>query len=177
MNAPTPTSVDWHSILHDDASLHYVLRKREWLGQGTYGVVYRVGDVAFKIGCIEEAEVERQAWVHMTFRRALPVLAFRQSVELPHAITRQVCPIHGPLGLDRESWNCHCSEPMDILVMPLAETADRKTYLRVRRMIDEIKDALAVEFEFSWDDAARNLLRFRGRVILADFGWDTVDGW
>jgi hypothetical protein len=32
MNAPTPTSVDWQSILHDDASLHYVLRKREWLG-------------------------------------------------------------------------------------------------------------------------------------------------
>jgi len=179
-SAPRPDwPAIWRAVLEDDAHLTRMLRKRSILGYGTYGVVYEVAGAAAKIGHIEEEEVKIQEWVGELFPgRALPVWAYRSNVRVPRVITRQICPIHGFSGLDEENWSCHCGETMDILVMPVAKPAPEAwDDPRVRRVVDEIALALAADCEFIWDAAPRNLLRHRNRIVLADFGWDMVDGW
>ena len=167
----------WSDTLEDPKLLARLLRKRAYLGNGAYGVVYRVAGAAMKIGYIDEGEVERQEWVHERFKRALPVWAYKKAVDLPKVVTRQACPVHGA-GMDEESFSCHCNEPMDIMVMPLAwPAAEAWKDPRVRQTIKKVQEALYDEFDFVWDAAARNLLRWNGRVCLADFGEEDVDYW
>jgi hypothetical protein len=167
----------WRGTLEDPKLLARLLRKRAYLGNGSYGVVYRVAGAAMKIGYIEEAEAERQAWVHERFKRALPVWAYKKCVDLPKVVTRDACPVHGA-GMDEESFSCHCNEPMDIMVMPLAwPAAEAWQDPRVRRTIKNVMAALYVEFDFLWDEAARNLLRWNGRVLMSDFGETDADYW
>lgn len=167
----------WRGVLEDPPLLARLLRKRVRLGRGSYGVVYRLAGAAVKIGCIAEAEAERQAWVHERFRRALPVWAYKPCIDLPKVVTREVCPIHGDEKLV-EYWSCHCGEPMDVLVMPLAWPADEAwSDPRVRETIETVKQALLDQFDFPWDDAPRNLLRYQRRILLADFGERSDNYW
>jgi hypothetical protein len=167
----------WRGILEDNHLLRRLLRKREYLGSGSYGVVYEIAGAAVKIGCVEEAEVERQEWVHERFRRALPVWAFKNAVDLPRRVTREACPAHGYVDMG-EDGNCHCGEAMAILVMPLAVPA-REAWKdkRVQATLKDISGALWLEFQFVWDGRPRNLLRWNGRIVMADFGDENVDYW
>lgn len=179
-SAPLPDwPAIWRAVLDDDAHLTRMLRKRSILGHGTYGVVYEVAGAAVKIGHIDEEEAKIQEWVGESFPgRALPVWAYRARVKMPCVITRQICPLHGFSELDEENWSCHCGEPMDILVMPVAKPAPEAwSDPRVRHLVDEITQALWTDCEFIWDAAPRNLLRYRNHIVLADFGWDDVEGW
>ncbi len=167
----------WRGVLEDPLLLARLLRKRVVLGRGSYGVVYRLAGAAVKIGCVDEAEAERQEWVHEHFRRALPVWAFREDVTLPRVVTREVCPIHGDGGL-AEHWSCHCGEPMGVLVMPLARPADEAwSDPRVWETVETVKQALLDQFDFPWDDALHNLLRYQRRIVLADFGERNDEYW
>ena len=80
--------------------------------------------------------------------------------------------------MDAKSFSCHCNEPMDILVMPLAWPAGEAWEdPRVRVTINFVKAALWDKLCFSWDDAPRNLLRYQSRIMLADFGDYDVEYW
>lgn len=165
----------WQEILADHKRLAGLLRKRRLVGYGAFGVVYRVGDAAIKIGCIGESEPAIQQWVHEHHQRALPVWAFCPDVSLPKTVRREVCPRHGfPSNLwTASSVNCHCGEPMPILVMPLAERADQHA-VDGEDFSESIFNAVVKKFGVCLDIHKGNFLEFNGRLILCDFG-DTND--
>lgn len=173
----------WEKIGPDDPeALKRVLRKREMIGYGGYGVVYKVGDAAVKIGYVTAEEADRQDYVHKNFRLALPVIRFLPSMRVPMTITRAVCPLHGVLGYDEDDgWSCHCGERMGVLVMPLAEPFDPQE--RAARREEIVNDTVFVmdlfqdEQGFVWDDRPSNIMKWRGRPVLIDFGEEEVDFW
>ncbi len=170
----------WRGILEDPKSLTRMLQKRAILGYGTYGVVHEIAGAAVKIGHIDKEEVKIQEWVAERFPgRALPIWAYAPRVSVPRVITRQICPIHGFSEMDEENFSCHCGELMDILVMPVAKPVPIKAWKdqRVRRVVDAISTALLTECDFYWDATPRNLLYYQNRIVLADFGWEDVEGW
>jgi hypothetical protein len=165
----------WQEILADHKRLAGLLRKRRLIGYGAFGVVYRVGDAAIKIGCIGENEPTIQQWVHEHHQRALPVWAFCPDVDLPTTVRREVCPHHGfPSNLwTASSVNCHCEEPMPVLVMPLAERADQRA-VDGEDFSESVFDTVVEKFGVCLDIHKGNFLEFNGRLILCDFG-DTND--
>jgi hypothetical protein len=166
----------WKNALVKPEVLATFLRGGRLISHGRYGAVYHVTGVAVKIGCIPEAESERQAWVHQQFKRALPVLAYATRVKLPDEIARRSCPIHGVLGDDEISWNCHCGGPMDLLVMPLAKPAPTLWFNRnVRGITREVTKALFERFQFFWEDKPGHVLQYQDRIVLADFGEGELD--
>ena len=173
---PAP-HVDWNTILNNPRTLAGLLRKRELLGYGAFGVVYDVSGAAVKIGCIGEREASIQQWVHEYYQRALPVWAFGSDIPLPKVVTREVCPRHGYLS---ELWSpasvmCHCNEPMSVLVMPIAERADQRGVDGNGDGIsDQIYQAVFEKFGVCLDVHKGNFLEFNGRLMVCDFG-DTND--
>ncbi len=167
----------WGNALQKPQVLAMLLKSRKMIGHGTYGVVYAVSGVAVKIGHVPPEEAERQNWVHTTLQAALPVIAHASQIELPEAVTRQACPIHG-LGFDEESWFCHCGEPMDMLVMPLARYAGEAFFTsETRRLIQRVQHGLCERFHFFWEEKPSHLLEYGGRIVLCDFGDEEVDSW
>ncbi len=166
----------WKIVLRKPDVLATHLRGARLLGHGLYGAVYRVSSVAVKIGYVPEEEAERQAWVHRQFNRALPVLAYASRVKLPDEVTRRSCPIHGILGDDEKAWNCHCGDLMDVLVMPLAKPAPTFWFNRdVRKITREVIKALFEHFQFFWEDKPSHVMKYQGRIVLADFGEEGVN--
>src|SRR5512140_699474 len=175
-----PTAPDWGRIwknaLRQPDVLAALLGSCRLIGHGKYGAVYRVSNVAVKIGCIAQAEAERQAWMHQQFNRALPVLAYASRVKLPAEITRRSCPVHGVLGDDEKDWNCHCGDPMAVLVMPLAKPAPAFWFHRdVREMSRKLTRALFEHFHFFWEDKPGHVMQYQGRIVLADFGEEELE--
>jgi hypothetical protein len=167
----------WGSALQKPQVLAMLLRSRRMIGHGTYGAVYAVSAVAVKVGYVPPQEAERQNWVYSTLQAALPVIAYASQIELPEAVTRQACPIHG-LGYDEESWFCHCSEPMDVLVMPQAKYNGEAFFTpEVRRLIQQVQRDLCERFNFFWEEKPSHLLKYDGRILLCDFGEEEVDEW
>jgi hypothetical protein len=187
VNMPTaalpkpPMQPDWEKIwgnaLEKPEILTMLLKSRKLVGHGTYGAVFNVSGVAVKIGYVPPEEAERQDWVQRNLGFALPVIAYAPQLHLPEAVTKQACPIHG-MDYDEESWNCHCGEPMDILVMPLAKYAGMKFFdARVRTLVSRTQNALCERFHFFWEEKPSHLLEYDGRLVLADFGEEDVDWW
>jgi hypothetical protein len=167
----------WVSALQKPHVLSSLLRSRRLIGYGSFGAVYNVSGVAVKIGCVPPEEAERQDWVQKSFHCALPVLAYGPQIKLPEAIARRSCPIHG-LGCDPDSWYCHCGEPMDILVMPLARYGGEAWFDRkIQGTISQVQNALFERFHFFWEEKPSHLMIYDGRVVLADFGEEEVDRW
>ena len=161
----------WKNALGKPEVLAPLLLGGRLIGHGRFGAVYHVSGVAVKIGCIPEAEAERQAWVHQQFKRALPVLAYASRIKLPDEITRRSCPIHGVLGDNEKSWNCHCGGLMDVLVMPLAKPVPTLWFNRnVRGITRGVIKALFERFQFFWEDKPGHVLQYQDRIVLADFG-------
>jgi hypothetical protein len=172
LSIPAPP-LDWNTILNNPSALGRLLRKREVLGCGAFGVVYEVQGAAVKIGCVDGNEPIVQQWVHETLGLALPVWASQQEVILPRVVTREVCPRHGyPSDLwTPTSVNCHCFESLAALVMPVAESPD---LLGVTDHGDDIFETVynAVQDKFGvcLDIHQRNMLSFEGRLLVCDFG-------
>jgi len=176
LSIPAPR-VDWNAVLNDPRTLAGLLRKREVLGYGAFGVVFEVSGAAVKIGCIGEREAVIQQWVHKHHRRALPVWAFGSDIFLPKVVTREVCPRHGYLS---ELWlpssvMCHCNGPMSVLVMPIAERANQRGVDGDGdRIGNQIYQAVVEKFGVCLDVHKGNFLEFNGRLMVCDFG-DTND--
>ncbi len=164
---------DWQSIITSPELFARLLRKRQLISYGAFGAVYEVNGSAIKIGCIGESEPTIQQWVYETYRRALPVWAFGLDIPLPKVVTREVCPIHGYLA---ELWlpssvMCHCTEPMSVLVMPVAERVDQRKIDGEGDMIgDQIYPAVVEKFGVCLDIHKGNFLEYKGRLVLCDFG-------
>lgn len=173
------TPGEWQSIFQNPVRLRSLLRKRKYLGNGTYGCVYAVAGYAVKIGCVDQTERDIQAWVHEKYGRALPVIAYCDNLNIPLVVTREICPVHGYPGFSLgDGWGCHCGESMSALVMPLAEDgfpAWKSPF--VRRMYEKIADAVEQEFGFSIDIRKWNLLKWNGKIVVCDFGDPQVDWW
>ena len=176
LSIPAPR-VDWNAVLNDPRTLAGLLRKREVLGYGAFGVVFEVSGAAVKIGCIGEREASIQQWVHEHYQRALPVWAFGSDIFLPKVVTREVCPRHGYLS---ELWlpssvMCHCNGPMSVLVMPIAERANQRGVDGDGdRIGNQIYQAVVEKFGVCLDVHKGNFLEFNGRLMVCDFG-DTND--
>jgi hypothetical protein len=172
LSIPAP-SLDWNAMLNNPSALARLLRKREVLGFGAFGVVYEVEGAAIKIGCVDGNEPIVQQWVYETLGLALPVWASQQEVILPRVVTREACPRHGyPSDLwTPTSVNCHCDESLAALVMPVAESPD---LLDVADHGDDIFEAVynAVQNKFGicLDVHQRNMLSLDGRLLVCDFG-------
>jgi len=170
-----PAHDHWQDILSASSNFAKLLRKRRLIGYGAFGVVYKVGGAAIKIGCIGESEPTIQQWVYEQHQRALPVWAFGLDIPLPKTVTREVCPIHGYLSnlWSRSSVMCHCNEPMSVLVMPVADRADHGDGEN-QKISDQIYEAVFEKFGISLDVHKGNFLNFNGRLMVCDFG-DTND--
>jgi hypothetical protein len=172
LSIPAPP-LDWNAILNNPSALARLLRKREVLGFGAFGVVYEVEGAAVKIGCVDGNEPIIQQWVHETLGLALPVWAGQQEVILPRVVTREVCPRHGyPSDLwTPTSVNCHCGESLAALVMPVAVSPD---LLDVADHGDDIFEtvynAVHDKFGVCLDVHQRNMLSLEGRLLVCDFG-------
>ncbi len=168
----------WSNALKKPDVLAMLLRGRQLIGHGAYAVIYRLSGMAVKIGSIPAEEVERQVWVHRYFNRALPVLAYASQVKLPAEVAREACPIHGCTGDDEKAWSCHCRDPMDVMVMPLAKPAPVSWFEReVRGMAREVSKALFEQFHFFWEDKPSHVMKHHGRYVLVDFGEEEMAGW
>jgi hypothetical protein len=167
----------WGNALQKPQVLAMLLRSRRMIGHGTYGAVYAVSGVAVKIGYVPPEEAERQNWVYSTLQAALPVIAYASQIVLPENVTRQACPVHG-LGYDEESWFCHCGEPKDVLVMPLAKYGGEAFFdSATRRLVQKVQNGLCERYHFFWEEKPSHLLKYDGRIILCDFGEEEVDWW
>jgi len=172
LSIPTP-SVDWNSTLNDPRTLASLLRKRNLLGYGAFGVVYEVAGIAVKIGCVDENEPIIQQWVYETHALALPVWAHKLDAILPRVVTREVCPRHGyPSDLwTPTSVNCHCGEALATLVMPIAETPDMLEVVDDDDSIFQtVYDVVYNKFGVSLDLHSRNMISLQGRLLVCDFG-------
>ena len=166
----------WSNVIKKPDVLATLLRGRQLIGHGAYGAIYHVSGMAVKIGYVPAEEAERQAWVHQHFNRALPVLAYASQVKLPDEVTHWSCPIHGGTGDDEKVWSCHCGDPMDVLVMPLAKPAPTFWFNQdVRKIARQVINALFEHFQFFWEDKPSHVLKYQGRIVLADFGEEEVD--
>ncbi len=166
--APTQ---DWQSIIDHPDELASLLRKRQLIAYGAFGVVYEVAGAAIKIGCIGESEPIIQQWVYEQYERALPVWAFRSDIPLPKVVTREVCPQHGFLSKlwTRSSVMCHCGEPLSALVMPVADLADQHN-VDAEGISEKIYNAVFDKFELCLDIHRGNFLEFNGKLMVCDFG-------
>lgn len=167
----TPNRNDWQTVISDPKAFAKLLRKRKLIAFGVYGAVYDVDGAAIKIGCIGESEPAIQQWVYKYYQRALPVWAFSQAITLPKAVTHEVCPRHGYLS---ELWTsssvvCHCSEPMSVLVMPVANRADQSAD-RDESIGNQIYEAVFKKFGICLDLHKNNYVEFKGKLMLCDFG-------
>lgn len=55
LSIPAPP-LDWNAMLNNPSAFARLLRKREVLGFGAFGVVYEVEGAAVKIGCVDGNE-------------------------------------------------------------------------------------------------------------------------
>jgi hypothetical protein len=160
-------------MLNNPSALARLLRKREVLGYGAFGVIYEAQGAAIKIGCVDGNEPIVQQWVHETIGLALPVWASQQEVILPRVVTREVCPRHGyPSDLwTPTSVNCHCGESLAALVMPVAQSPDLLDVAdHGDELFETVYNAVHDKFGVCLDIHQRNMLSLEGRLLVCDFG-------
>ena len=168
-----PARRDWPEVITDPAQFAKLLRQRKLVSYGGFGVVYEVDGAAIKIGCIAEDEAQVQQWAYETYESALPVWAYSHDVELPKAVTSEVCPHHGYLAnrWDRDSVECHCGDRLGVLVMPLGQDAyPEHSQDEGVELGERISQALEEKFGVGFDERLCNHLSFCGRLMLCDFG-------
>jgi hypothetical protein len=170
---------NWDEIIRNPQLLASVLRKRKLINFGSFGVIYQLGDVALKIGCVHDLEAEIQAYLSER-GLALPVLAACEQTLPPRVVRREVCPVH---GLSRDLWEkegvlCHCDDTLGILVMPLAEAADQDRVASEGAAIDEQVDVLVWDkFGLYSERSPANFVEYQGRLLACDFGIPDFDYW
>jgi hypothetical protein len=175
---------DTLSQLIDPTTRNALLSLRGVIGYGGFGTVYKIGDLAVKIGFISPEEAERQH-IAANMGMGLPVLYYEHQAELPDAITRECCPIHkyryiedphyyALMGDDSSNdyETCHCDDLVDMLVMPLAEEYEgdiRELFIndQFNRVLTEIDEICC---GWSWDERPANVMSYNGRPVLIDFG-------
>ncbi len=128
--------------------------------------------VAAKIGQIEPAEVEAQR--HFANRDlALPVFDYQEQVELPPAVGREACPVHG-LRVDilpEEGYACTCKLPQAVLLMPAADDdLDGVDQAELTAFLSDFVQRCEQELGLQWDSRALNVARYQGRLVALDFG-------
>ncbi|MBI1793433.1 MAG: hypothetical protein HYR70_04495 [Chloroflexi bacterium] len=168
---PAPTR-SWRNVLKNEKALANLLRGRRMVNYGAFGVVYRVENVAVKIGRIGSKEAEIQQWVCDEFGLALPVWASAQEVFVPRVVSREVCPKHGfprELWASSDSVNCHCGKSMGVLVMPIAQPAN-VSYDSLPPFVRKIENAVYEAFRVSIDLRPANFLKYKCRIVMCDFG-------
>jgi hypothetical protein len=171
--------MNWNEILRNPQLLASVLRKRRLINFGSFGVIYQVGDVVLKIGCVYEREAQIQSYLSER-GLALPVLAACKQTLPPRVVRREVCPVH---GLSRAMWNregviCHCDDTLGILVMPLAEAADQDRVESEGAAINEQVDVLVLDkFGLYTERSPANFVEYQGKLLACDFGIPDFDYW
>jgi PRTRC genetic system protein C len=144
---------------------------RSVLGGGGYAVVYRINDFALKVGRIEPDEVEAQRHF-ATQGLALPVLSYQPELDLPEAVSRELCPRHGLrqeiLPLDQP---CSCDEAQAALLMPVAD-CDLAGVApdEIRAFIAGFARACETQLGRFWDTRPSNVACYQGRLVALDFG-------
>lgn len=150
------------------------------LAYGAFAAVFRVGEItAAKIGAITAAEAEDQRWA-AELGWALPVLDYREGVNLPPDVTREVCAVHGPRAdiLPPDDYRCACEgKSLDVLLMPLAQAIAREEAesAEAKAFQEMVADQLAQQRGRALDCRPGNLMRWRGRLVVVDFGQE--DEW
>jgi hypothetical protein len=128
--------------------------------------------VVAKVGQIEPSEVEAQR--HFAGQGlALPVFDYQQQVELPPAVGREVCPVHG-LRVDilpEEGYTCTCGTPQAVLLMPAADDdLDGVDQAELAAFLSDFAQRCEQEVGLRWDSRALNVARYQGRLVALDFG-------
>jgi PRTRC genetic system protein C len=145
-------------------------RDRTILGMGGYAVVYGFNDAALKVGRIAPQEADYQR--HFAAQGlALPVLAYTPDLDLPAAISREICPVHGVRQeiLPPNHAPCSCDTPQAALLMPVTDADARIEPDDLRAfMMGFSRDA--EQAGLFWDVRPANVARYRGRLVAIDFG-------
>jgi hypothetical protein len=147
-------------------------KRRKALDGGGYAMVYEIAPgVVAKVGEIKPNE----AWMQQYYagkKRALPVFDYQPEVELPTAVSKECCPVH---GLRREilpdhGYACTCGKPQAVLLMPKAELPEDLKSEAVRAFMMGFAQECDREFDFYWDSRPKNVARYEGQWVALDFG-------
>ena len=145
---------------------------RTILGMGGYAVVYGIDDTALKVGHIEPNEVEAQRHF-AALGLALPILDYHPEINLPKAIGREICPIHGIRQeiLPHDHQLCSCEEAQSALLMPIVDCdlADVDPG-DVQTFIAGFARDCEIQLGRYWDTRPANVARYHGNLIALDFG-------
>jgi hypothetical protein len=146
-------------------------QQRKLLDGGGAGVIYRVGPgVVAKVGRVAPDEVEAQR--HFARQGlAVPVLAYQAEVELPAAVSREVCPVHGSRReILPEGERCTCGEPQAVLVMPEADCVTEIPAETRRAFIMGFSRDAEEQLGLAWDARPQNMAYYQDRLVALDFG-------
>jgi hypothetical protein len=139
---------------------------------GAYGLIYRVAEgVVAKIGFIEPEEAAFQRLLAAA-GKALPVLAYAETMCLPPKISRTFCARHGRRLLPKDMIVCCCGMSLGVLLMPEADTAIWETFdaLTIAEFLEEVSSYCFEELGHIWDAEDRNLAIYDGQLVALDFG-------
>lgn len=156
--------------------VHPKIRRLNWknarfVDGGGYAAVFRIGEFAAKVGQVDRTEAQLQRF-YAKKKLALPVFDYQEEFWVPPYIRKKACPKHGPRrNIVAEQEECWCQAPLDVLLMPWANTTLTK------EQIQEIRNKIAQEQELHpeqrpWDDRADNCASYNGRLVALDFGGD-----
>lgn len=148
-------------------------RRRVYIDGRGFANVYRVAKgIVAKVGAVREDEAQEQIKA-ANLGKAIPVLEYREQVEVPAIVAREACPKHGKRkNIVACGADCTCDEAPDILLMPEAEAL--KGVDRAHGNLDQVVDQLSNFFDDNdvlWSDPKPdNLLRWNGEIVACDFG-------
>jgi len=145
---------------------------------GAYGLIYRVAPgLVVKVGFIEPEEAELQQRL-AGLGKTLPVLAYVEACDVPQIISQTFCAQHGRRSLPKDMIICCCGSPLDVLLMPEADTAiwDHYDDLTIAEFLEEI-DTFCFEQGVVWDVSERNLAMYSGRLVALDWGNPEAPCW
>lgn len=162
----------------DRAVAQWQNTKKE-LGRGCFGIVLGWENFAVKIGHIRPEEAEGQKITHAETGLALPVIAYKQNIRFPRALTKTICPVHGE-DRDEEFANCHCGDLLSALIMPAAnkldpdDQKDMDLFSAAAEAFDLFVNDLISSGENHilpyWEVKPDNAGFYDGKLVLLDFG-------
>lgn len=144
--------------------------KARFIDGGGFASIFKVGaQTVAKVGQISDEEVKTQRIQH-AHGNALPVLDYSSAVQLPQAIRKKACPVHGPRRhIVPLGESCSCQEELDVLLMPLASLEiSTQEFLQLEQRIRDFEDSHPEVRP--WDARPANAARYAGRIVALDFG-------